>query len=75
MSDILLLKFFGKIDALKILNKWTNRSFDKLLKLLKEAFPEGCKFLYSHYVAKKLLAKLGLGYESIHVCKHDCSLF
>ena len=60
---------------LKVLHKWTNRSFDMLLKLLKEAFPEGCKLPDSHYAAKKLLAKLRLGYKSIHVCKNNCSFF
>ena len=52
-----------------------NRSFDMLLKLLKEVFPKGCKLPDSYYVAKTLLAKLGHGYESIHVCKNDYSLF
>ena len=60
---------------LKVLNKWTTRSFDMLLKLLKEAVLEGCKLPDSHYAAKKLLAKLGFGYESIHLCKNNCSLF
>ena len=69
------LNFLAKLMHLKVLNKWTNKSFDMLLKLLKEAFPEGCKLPDSHYAAKKLLAKLGLGYESIHVCKNDCCLF
>ena len=70
-----LLNFFAKLMHLKVLNKWTNRSFDMLLKLLKEAFLEECKLPDSHYAAKKLLANLGLGYESIHMCKNDCSLF
>ena len=61
--------FLAKLMHLKVLNKWTNKSFDK------EAFPEGCKLPDSHYAAKKLLAKLGLGYESIHVCKNDYCLF
>ena len=29
----------------------------------------------SHYKAKKLMTKMGLGYMSIHVCKNDCALF
>ena len=69
------LNFLVKLMHLKVLNKWTNKSFDMLLKLLKEAFPEGCNLPDSHYAAKKKLAQLGLGYESIHVCKNDCSLF
>ena len=69
------LNFLVKLMYLKVLNKWTNRSFDMLLKLLQETFIEGCKLPDSHYTFKKLLAKLGLWYESIHVCKNDCSLF
>ena len=69
------LNFLAKLMNLKVLNKWTNRSSDVLLKLLKEIFPKGCKLPNSHYAAKKLLTKLGLGYKLIHVCKNDCSLF
>ena len=60
---------------LKVLHKWTNKSFDSLLKLLKEALPKDNKLLMLRYDAKTWMAKLGLGYESIHVCKYDCVLF
>ncbi|KAL5573251.1 hypothetical protein UlMin_022848 [Ulmus minor] len=53
---------------------WTNKSFDELLKLLKLAFPK-IDLVESHYEAKKLMTKMGLGYSSIHVCKNDCALF
>ena len=69
------LNFLAKLMHLKVLNKWTNRSLEMLLKLLKETFLEECKLPDSHYATKKLLVKLGLGYESIHVCENDCSLF
>ena len=32
-------------------------------------------FPASYYDAKKKLQDLGLGYETIHVCKYDCALF
>ncbi|KAL5556601.1 hypothetical protein UlMin_038837 [Ulmus minor] len=57
-----------------VMNKWTNKSFDELLKLLKLAFPK-MDLVESHYEAKKLMTKMGLGYQSIHVCKNDCALF
>ncbi|XP_062080954.1 uncharacterized protein LOC133785754 [Humulus lupulus] len=41
----------------------------------RDAFPSPNKIPKSHYAAKRLMRKLGLGYESIHVCKHDCALF
>ena len=42
---------------------------------MKDIFPDGNKLPNSHYNAKKLLSKLGLSYEIIHVCKYDCALF
>ncbi|KAL5582292.1 hypothetical protein UlMin_014734 [Ulmus minor] len=57
-----------------VMNKWTNKSFDELLKLLKLAFPK-IDLVESHYEAKRLMTKMGLGYQSIHVCKNDCALF
>ena len=59
---------------LKVMNKWTNKSFDELLKLLKLAFPK-IDLVDSHYGAKRLMKKMDLGYKSIHVCKNDCALF
>ena len=59
---------------LKVTIKWTNKCFDSLIKLLKDALPEGNWLPISHYDAKKM-TKLGLGYESIHVCKYYCALF
>ncbi|KAL5540764.1 hypothetical protein UlMin_044087 [Ulmus minor] len=59
---------------LKVMNKWTNKSFDELLKLLKLAFSK-IDLVDSHFEAKKLMMKMGLGYQSIHVCKNDCALF
>nr|BAJ33519.1 CACTA transposable element [Dahlia pinnata] len=69
------LDFLAKLMHIKVKNKWTNSSFDELLELLQSSHPEGNKIPPSHYVAKKTLKKIGLGYESIHVCKNDCALF
>lgn len=43
---------------LKVMSKWTNKSFDELLKLLKLAFPK-IDLVDSHYSAKKLMKKMG----------------
>ncbi|XP_062076592.1 uncharacterized protein LOC133781568 [Humulus lupulus] len=69
------LNFLAKLMHLKVRGKWPNNSFDELLKLLKFAFPKDNKIPPTHYEAKKKLSKLGMGYQSIHVCKYDCSLF
>ncbi|KAA0060503.1 uncharacterized protein E5676_scaffold119G001090 [Cucumis melo var. makuwa] len=44
-------------------------SFNFLVKLMHIKLP------VSYYEAKKRLCDLGMGYESIHVCKFDCALF
>ena len=54
---------------------WSQKSFDFILNLIKEALPDGEKFLKSYSEAKKYMRKLGLGYISIHTCKNDCALF
>ena len=69
------LNFLVKLMHIKVMNKWTNKSFDDLLKLLKKSHPVDNKIPNSHYEAKMKLHKLGLGYESIHVCQYDCALF
>ena len=69
------LNFLVKLMHLKVMHKWTNRSFDMLCQLLKISHPEGNKVPDSHYDARRKLRAIGLGYESIHVCKYDCALF
>ncbi|XP_060962267.1 uncharacterized protein LOC133032365 [Cannabis sativa] len=69
------LNFLAKLLHLKVRGKIPISVFDELLKLLNLAFPKGNKVPSTYYEAKKRLKKLGLGYESIHVCEHDCCLF
>ncbi|KAL6311243.1 hypothetical protein AAG906_026804 [Vitis piasezkii] len=51
--------FLVKLMHIKVLNRWSNKSFDMLLELLLD----------------KMLRDFGLGYDSIHACKYDCALF
>ncbi|KAK3212192.1 hypothetical protein Dsin_016898 [Dipteronia sinensis] len=69
------LSFTVKLLHLKTFNRWSNKSFNMLLELLKEAFPEGETLHATYYEAKKVVRDLGLGYDKIHACKHDCVLF
>ena len=46
---------------LKVVSKWTNKSFDELLKLLKLAF-RNMDLMDFHYEAKRLMMNMGLGY-------------
>ncbi|KAI3458716.1 hypothetical protein Pfo_015379 [Paulownia fortunei] len=67
--------FLVKLMHVKVLNGWSNKSFNMLLQLLREVFPKLNAIPTSHYEAKKILRELELGYESIHACKNDCILF
>ncbi|XP_024028761.1 uncharacterized protein LOC112093797 [Morus notabilis] len=69
------LTFLVKLLHIKVLNQWSNKSFDMLLKLLREAFPEGSRIPKSYYEAKRMMQKLGLGYKTIHVCPKECVLY
>ena len=71
-----LLSFVIKLLHVKVLNKWSNKSFDTLLGLLKELLPISEQDVLGNiYEAKKFLRDLGLGYVPIHACKYDCVLF
>ena len=74
-SKFSTLSFIVKLLHLKVYNHWSNKSFNMLLELLKDAFPMGETLPKTHYDALKMLRELGLGYELIHACKYDCVLF
>lgn len=69
------LLFLVKLLHLKVYNQCSNKSFDMLLELLKEAFPPGKTLPKSYYDAKNMLQGLGLGYISIYACKNYCVLY
>ena len=69
------LTFLVKLMHIKVLNRWSNKSFDMLLELLLDAFPNGTSIPKSHYDVKRMFRDFGLGYDSIHACKYDCALF
>ena len=70
------LNFLIKMMHVKVLNGWSNKSFDMLLELLKVAFPMCTSTIpSSFYEAKRKLRDFGLGYETIHACKYNCVLY
>ncbi|KAH7864273.1 hypothetical protein Vadar_027678 [Vaccinium darrowii] len=70
-----VLSFIVMLLHIKIISKWSNNSFDMLLKLLSDAFPHGATIPRTYKEAKKVIRDLGLHYEKTHVCKNDCVLF
>ncbi|WVZ93355.1 hypothetical protein U9M48_039342, partial [Paspalum notatum var. saurae] len=67
--------FLVKLLHLKSYYRITNTAFDALLQLLSLAFPDNNALPRSYNEVKYLLRELGLGYESIHVCKNNCVLY
>ncbi|XP_062119368.1 uncharacterized protein LOC133833127 [Humulus lupulus] len=70
-----VLSVVVKLMNLKVINKWTDKGFDDLLKCLKEMLPDGNHCPISYYQTRRLLSEVGLGYEQIDVCQYDCALF
>lgn len=70
-----LLSAIVKLLHLKVLGKWSNKSFNMLLEFLNDILPEGHTLPSTLYGARKLLVEIGLGYEEIDACKNDCALF
>ncbi|KAK9048019.1 hypothetical protein SSX86_033019 [Deinandra increscens subsp. villosa] len=73
-EEFSVLGFLLELMNVKVTCKMTNVSMDMILNLFSRAYKDA-NFPKNHYEAKKYLRTLGLGYESIHACKHDCALF
>jgi len=59
----------------KSTNKWSNKSINDLLQILQLALPKGSNIPATFVEAQKIIAKLGLKYEKIHVCPNNCQLY
>lgn len=69
------LAFVVNLMNIKVMNKWSYKSFEMLLKLLNEVFPKGNNCPDNYYNTRKLLREVGLGYDTIDICRYDCSIF
>nr|GEV15262.1 hypothetical protein [Tanacetum cinerariifolium] len=71
------LDFMEKFSYFKVKGKLTDSIFNEMLEFFKNVFPisKGYKLPPSYYAIKKTFKMIGLGYESIHACEHDCCLF
>ena len=59
---------------LKAINGWIDKSFMKLLQLLKDMLQEGNIVPKCNYKAKNILCSMGMEYTKIHACPNDCIL-
>ncbi|WVZ04974.1 hypothetical protein V8G54_018320 [Vigna mungo] len=64
-----------KLFSLKARNEWMDKSFTKLLELLKEMLPEINTLPIRNYEAKKVLCPMGLEYQKVHACPNDYVLY
>ncbi|WCJ40469.1 hypothetical protein M5689_021385 [Euphorbia peplus] len=70
------LAIIVKLLHMKSFHRWTNKSFDDLLGLLREVIPNGKHNLPESYSsAKKYIRRLGLHYEKYDVCENHCTLY
>nr|XP_017239698.1 PREDICTED: uncharacterized protein LOC108212485 [Daucus carota subsp. sativus] len=53
----------------------SHECFESLLKAIKSMLPEVEKLPDNYYYCKKMVKKLGLGYQKIDACPNDCMLF
>ena len=53
----------------------SHECFESLLKAIKSMLPDGEKLPDNYYFCKKMVKKLGLGYQKIDACPNDCMLF
>jgi hypothetical protein len=69
------LHFMVRLLHTKSMGGWSDKSFDMMLELLREAFPKGSKLPKNFYEAKNMVKCFSLEYVSSHACEHDCVLF
>ncbi|GJZ36786.1 hypothetical protein Tco_0582977 [Tanacetum coccineum] len=71
------LDFMAKFTYFKVKGKMTDSIFNEMLEFFQNVFPisKGCKLPPLYYAIKKTFKMIGLGYESLHACEHDCCLF
>lgn len=69
------LSFLVRLFHIKRLSGWSNKSFNMLLDLLIDAFPEGVQLPKNIYETKKVILQLELSYDRIDACPNDCMLY
>ena len=70
------LNFLVAMMHVKVLNGWSNKFFNTMLKMIKHVFPIcGTNIRSSFYAGKRKLCELRLKYETIHAYKYECVWF
>ncbi|WMV40449.1 hypothetical protein MTR67_033834 [Solanum verrucosum] len=75
-SKLSKLSTLVKLLHIKSIGRWSNNSFNMLLKMLKkDLLPDKSNLPDSYYEARKLIKSLGLSYDRIDACRNDCMLY
>ena len=53
----------------------TINCYDRLIVIIKKMLPKDEKLVGSFYASKKIVKRLGMGYEKIDTCRNGCMLF
>jgi len=70
------LSFILELYQLKCDNHWSDKSFQKLLSIMRRAIPNGESTIpKTMYHAKSVVRDLGLNYTKIDACRNDCILY
>nr|GEX40679.1 hypothetical protein [Tanacetum cinerariifolium] len=71
------LDFMAKFTYFKVKGKLTDSIFNEILEFFQNVFPISKRYKLppSYYAIKKTFKTIGLWYESIYACEHDCCLF
>ncbi|CAM8968300.1 unnamed protein product [Rhodiola kirilowii] len=74
-SDKTVLECILKAMKVKVENRWSDKSFNEHLELVKGVLPTENNYPGSYREVKKILKNLGLGYQIIHACEYGCVLY
>ncbi|CAM8937275.1 unnamed protein product [Rhodiola kirilowii] len=74
-SDKTVLECILKAMKAKVENRWSDKSFNEHLELVKGVLPTENNYPGSYREVKKILKNLGLGYQIIHACEYGCVLY
>ncbi|XP_049347869.1 uncharacterized protein LOC125812416 [Solanum verrucosum] len=74
-SSISQLALVSRMLNIKMENTLSQRGYNQVMQLLKEALPEDNQVLDSYYQTKKLVRSLGLPVEKIDCCNSGCMLY
>ncbi|XP_051153050.1 uncharacterized protein LOC127266732 [Andrographis paniculata] len=69
------LSFIARLMHLKVLCQWSNKSFDLLLALLRDALPDDVVLPKNYYEANKITKELGFTCKTVDACMNNCMLF